>query len=94
MAFYVLLPASALVVSVMYGAGDIRIRFIIPVILGGLEMLLGFLTFDLANLMSNGKWNSWNGPDWTLCLFSLLPALLGLAVGEISKRMNQSKEHK
>ena len=94
MAFYVLLPASARVVSVMYGAVDIRIRFIIPVILGGLEMLLGFLTIDWANLMSNGKWNSWNGPDWTLCLFSLLPALLGLAVGEISKRMNQSKEHK
>lgn len=93
-AFYVFLPASALVVSVMYGAGNSRIRFIVPIILGGLEMLLGFLTFDVANIMSNGQWNSWNGPDWTLCLFSLLPALLGLAVGEISKRVKQSMAQK
>lgn len=91
MAFYVLLPASALVVSVMYGAGDSRIRFIVPIILGGLEMLLEFLTFNLANVVSNEKWSSWNGLQWTLCLFSLIPALVGVAVGEISKRLNQKK---
>lgn len=86
-AFYVLLPASALVVSVMYGAGNSRIRHTIPIILGGLEMLLGFLTFNLANVLANGKWNDWNELDWSLCLFSLVPSMLGIAIGGISKRM-------
>lgn len=88
-AFYVLLPASALVVSVMYGLGRGRIRYIVPIILGLLEMLLGFLTFELSNIISNGKWSSWNGLDWSLCLFSLVPSLLGVAIGEISRRIKQ-----
>lgn len=88
-AFYVLLPASALVVSVMYGLGRGRIRYIVPIILGLLEMLLGFLTFELSNIISNGKWSSWNGLDWSLCLFSLVPSLLGVAVGEVSRRIKQ-----
>ena len=32
-AFYVLLPVSAMVVSVMYGMGRERIRYVVPVIL-------------------------------------------------------------
>lgn len=88
-AFYVLLPASALVVSVMYGLGRGRIRYVVPIILGLLEMLLGFLTFELSNIISNGKWSSWNGLDWSLCLFSLVPSLLGVAIGEISRRIKQ-----
>lgn len=88
-AFYVLLPASALVVSVMYGAGRGRMRYIVPIILGLLEMLLGFLTFELSNIISNGKWNSWNGLDWSLCLFSLVPSLLGVAIGEVFRRVKQ-----
>jgi len=88
-AFYVLLPASALVVSVMYGGGGGKFRYIIPIILGLLEMLLGFLTFDLANILSNGKWNLWNNLDWSLCLFSLVPSLLGVAIGEVSKKMKK-----
>lgn len=88
-AFYVLLPASALVVSVMYGLGRGRIRYIVPIILGLLEMLLGFLAFELSNIISNGKWSSWNGLDWSLCLFSLVPSLLGVAIGEISRRIKQ-----
>lgn len=90
-AFYVLLPASALVVSVMYGATDSRIRYIIPIILGILEMLLEFLTFNLANILSSGKANAWNKMDWTLCLFSLIPALLGVAVGDVSRRIDRKK---
>lgn len=90
MAFHVLLPASALVVSVMYGAGDSRIRFIIPIILGAMEMLLEFLTFQIFNVLSNEKWNVWNELDWTLCLFSLVPALLGVIIGEISRRIGQN----
>lgn len=88
-AFYVLLPASALVVSVMYGAGGSRIRYIVPVILGLLEVLLGFLTFNLANIISNGKSNPWNDLDWSLCLFSLVPSLLGVAMGEVSRRIKK-----
>lgn len=90
-AFYVFLPASALVVSVMYGAGNSRVRYVIPVLLGALEMLLEFLTFNLANVFSNGEWNWWNELDWTICLFSLVPGVLGIVVGEISKRVEQKK---
>ncbi len=88
-AFYVLLPVSAMVVSVMYGMGRERIRYVVPVILGLLEMLLEFLTFTLANVISNGKWSSWNGLDWSMCLFSLVPSLLGVAIGEVLRRVKQ-----
>lgn len=90
-AFYVLLPASALVVSVMYGAGDSKLRYIIPVILGALEMLLEFLTFHLANVFSNGKGILWKELDWTLCLFSLVPGIIGIVIGRISKGINTKK---
>ncbi len=88
-AFYVFLPASALVVSVMYGLGREKIRYVVPIMLGLLEMLLGFLTFELSNIISNGKWSSWNGLDWSLCLFSLVPSLLGVAIGEVCRRVKQ-----
>ena len=88
-AFYVFLPASALVVSVMYGLGGERIRYVVPIILGLLEMLLGFLTFELSNIIGNGKWSSWNGLDWSLCLFSLVPSLLGVAIGEVCRKVRR-----
>lgn len=90
-AFYVFLPASALVVSVMYGAGKSRVRYIVPVILGALEMLLEFLTFHLANVLAEGKWKVPGGPDWSLCLLSLVPSLVGILIGEISKRMGKKQ---
>lgn len=88
-AFYVLLPASALVVSVMYGAGESRVRFIVPVILGGLEGLLEFLTFNLANAVANGKWSGTGGFSWELCLFSMVPSLIGVIIGGVSRHLKR-----
>lgn len=94
-AFYVLLPASALVTGGIYGAGNSKLRYIFPIFAGLMELLLGFLTFDLLNVTANGKWNSWNGlhGDSLIFLFSFLPALIGVVAGGIGKKMKKTDKN-
>lgn len=79
--FYLVLPLASLAVAVYYGAGEDRIRYYIPLICGVFEVLGGFFTFQFANMISNGRWNTWNTPDLVMGLYALVPALVGLGIG-------------
>ncbi len=79
--FYLVLPLASLAVAVYYGAGEDRIRYYIPLICGVFEVLGGFFTFQFANMVSNGRWNTWNTPDLVMGLYALVPALVGLGIG-------------
>lgn len=80
-AFYLIYPVSSIAVGVFYGMGERRIKYILPVICGLLEMLGGFFTFQCANIIANGRWNTWNTPDLQMALYGFIPALFGLAIG-------------
>lgn len=79
--FYLVLPLASLAVAVYYGAGEDCIRYYIPLICGVFEVLGGFFTFQFANMISNGRWNTWNTPDLVMGLYALVPALVGLGIG-------------
>lgn len=82
-AFYFALPLASLAVAVFYGAGEERIKYLIPVICGAFEVLGGFFTFQFANMIANGRWNTWNTPDLVMGLYALVPALVGLGIGSL-----------
>ena len=92
-AFFVLLPASALVSGVVCGRGEGRVRFAFPILAGILEILLDFLTFHLINVAANKKWNTWDALNWdqSAFLFSFIPALVGFLAGMIYKRVREEK---
>lgn len=75
--FYLVLPLASLAVAVYYGAGEDRIRYFIPLICGAFEVLGGFFTFQCANMVSNGRWNT---PDLVMGLYTFIPALAGLGI--------------
>lgn len=91
-AFYVMLPASALVAGVIYGTGNSRFQFVFPVLAGIMELLLGFLTFNLMNAAANKKWSSWNAPDWDwqIFFFTFVPALSGVLIGILCKKWKKT----
>ena len=79
--FYLALPLASLAVGVYYGAGEDRIRYFIPLVCGVFEVLGGFFTFEFANMISNGRWNTWNTPDLAMGLYTFVPALVGFGIG-------------
>lgn len=81
LSFYFILPIASFVVAIYYGAGEDRIRYFIPLICGAFEVLGGFFTFEFANVIANGRWNTWNAPDLVMGLYALVPALVGFGIG-------------
>lgn len=79
--FYFILPLCSLAAAIIYGVGQSRIKYFLPFVFGILETLGGFFTFQLSNVLYNGKWNSWNVPDLQMCLYSFIPAAVGLLIG-------------
>lgn len=80
-AFYLVLPVLSFAVSIVYGIGEDTIKYYLPFLFGVMEILGGFLSFQLSNIISNGKWNTWNTPDLEMSLYSFIPAVLGVAIG-------------
>ena len=68
-AFYIVLPLAALGVCALCGRYGGPWRF---------ALLLGMLTFSLSNTLSFGQWNL---PELGHVPFTLVPALVGLAIG-------------
>ena len=81
LSFYLILPVCALVVNLVYGMREDSIKYYLPFFFGVMEILGGFLSFQLANIVANGKWNTWNTPDLEMGLYSFVPALQGLVIG-------------
>ena len=65
----------------VYGMLEDSIKYYLPFFFGVMEILGGFLSFQLANIVANGKWNTWNTPDLEMGLYSFVPALQGLVIG-------------
>lgn len=81
LSFYLVLPICSFIVNLVYGIKDDSIKYYLPFFFGVMEILGGFLSFQLANIVSNGKWNTWNTPDLEMSLYSFVPALQGLLIG-------------
>ena len=81
LSFYLALPICAFVVNLVYGMREDSIKYYLPFFFGVMEILGGFLSFQLANIVANGKWNTWNTPDLEMALYSFVPALQGLVIG-------------
>ncbi|NBH76808.1 hypothetical protein D3Z52_01140 [Clostridiaceae bacterium] len=77
-AFYIVLPLAALGVCALCGRYGGPWRFALPFALAAGQVLLGMLTFSLSNTLSFGQWNL---PELGHVPFTLVPALVGLAIG-------------
>lgn len=80
-AFYFVLPVTSFVIAIVYGMREDTLKFYLPFLFGVMEILSGFFSFQLANIIANGEWNTWNTPDLEMGLYSFIPALLGLLIG-------------
>lgn len=90
--FYFVLPLASFAVAIYYGAGKDRIKYYIPLICGVFEVMGGFVTFQFANIISNGRWNTWNTPDLVMGLYTLVPALVGLGIGSFIRFIRKKTE--
>lgn len=80
--FYILMPFCALIVSFWYGIKlkDIRKWLIVPVF-GMIEVLL--------IMVSSGDWDL--PYYWSMCIWTVIPAALGLGIGTVVGKRKQYK---
>ena len=78
--FYLLLPAATLIISYMIGRDKRwgKMRWIIPVFFGVMYMLAEYLTFSLANMLSN---ETINAPEFTMVLTGMVISFVAMGLG-------------
>jgi hypothetical protein len=75
--FYFVLPITSFVISCGLGSKSAWIKWGSPIFFGFMAMMLGFLTFDLANTLA---FRNWHVPDVKVALISAVPSLVGLCI--------------
>ncbi len=95
--FYLVLPVAILLTSFFIGLSPTfgHARYLMPLCYGVLYLLLEYATFNLANIVANGKISSWNTPAWTLLLAGIILSAVGIGLGmlvRLRKSRNPRKE--
>ena len=80
LAFYLLLPVSTIVASFIIGL-DKRwgwLKWVVPVFFGVMFMLAEYLTFSLANMLTN---ETINAPEFTMVLTGMVISFVAMGLG-------------
>ena len=90
LAFYLGLPVTSLVLSVLIGKDSSwgRGRWLLSLFFAVMYMLQEYVTFSLANMLAFHKFNQ---PNWEALLFGLVPSLVGLAIGAAMRALSNRK---
>ena len=88
--FYFVLPISTLIISIFIGKGDgwTRVKWLMLLFFGVMNMLAPYLTFSLNNMIVFDKLNM---PDAASFLSGLICASIGLGIGSIVKAAAERK---
>ena len=89
--FYLLLPLSTIVASFIIGF-DKRwgwLKWVVPVFFGVMFMLAEYLTFSLANMLTN---ETINAPEFTMVLTGMVISLVAMGFGAfVQTRLRREK---
>ena len=80
MYFWIVLPLTTFVISIMIGKNNYwtRWKWIVSIMLGIMYMLADYATFRTANMVTNNKINM---PQFELILIGTVISLVGLGIG-------------
>ena len=76
---YLVLPASAFIISVLYGQSDHRAIYLLTLFFGMMELLGCYLSFIHVSLTDIEKILA---PSSEIALYGVLPSLLGVMIGQ------------
>lgn len=83
---YLVLPASAFVISVLYGQSDHRAIYLLTLFFGMMELLGCYLSFIRVSLTDIEKILA---PSSEIALYGVLPSLLGIMIGQYINKQNR-----
>ena len=85
---YLVLPASAFIISVLYGQSDHRAIYLLTLFFGMMELLGCYLSFIRVSLTDIEKILA---PSSEIALYGVLPSLLGVMIGQYINKQNRYK---
>lgn len=83
---YLVLPASAFIISVLYGQSDHRAIYLLTLFFGMMELLGCYLSFIRVSLTDIEKILA---PSSEIALYGVLPSLLGIMIGQYINKKNR-----
>lgn len=91
MFFYGLIPIATFAISAVVGAMNLfgKWKWITPVKLGIMYLLIDYCTFRLANNIAFDKLNS---PEWILLAVGAVISLVGMLAGITVRKMKERKK--
>ena len=85
---YLVLPASAFIISVLYGQSDHRAIYLLTLFFGMMELLGCYLSFIHVSLTDIEKILA---PSTEIVLYGVFPSLLGIMIGQDINKKNRYK---
>ena len=83
---YLVLPASAFIISVFYGQSDHRAIYLLTLFFGMMELLGWYLSFIHVSLTDIEKILA---PSPEIVLYGVFPSLLGIMIGQYINKQNR-----
>lgn len=83
---YLVLPASAFIISVVYGQSDHRAIYLLTLFFGMMELLGCYLGFIYVSLTDIEKILA---PSSEIVLYGVFPSLLGIIIGQYINKQNR-----
>lgn len=83
---YLVLPASAFIISVLYGQSDHCAIYLLTLFFGMMELLGCYLSFIRVSLTDIEKILA---PSSEIALYGVLPSLLGIMIGQYINKQNR-----
>lgn len=83
---YLVLPASAFIISVVYGQSDHRAIYLLTLFFGMMELLgcyLGFIHVSLTDI------EKILAPSSEIVLYGVFPSLIGVMIGQYINKQNR-----
>lgn len=85
---YLVLPASAFIISVVYGQSDHRAIYLLTLFFGMMELLGCYLGFIYVSLTDIEKILA---PSSEIVLYGVFPSLLGIMIGQYINKQRLSR---
>ena len=83
---YLVLPASAFIISVFYGQSDHRAIYLLTLFFGMMELFGCYLSFIHVSLTGIEKILA---PSSEIVLYGVFPSLLGIMIGQYINKQNR-----
>lgn len=91
LAFYIVLPLSTIIVSLIIGLDKDwgKGKWVVPPIFGVLYMLAEYLTFSLSNTLTTGNVNQ---PEYIMLLSETVLSFVWIVIGVLKRKRYELKE--